>query len=120
MLLVEDNASSARLTELTLEAAFTGAVDVTHAASLKAALAALGAGTAPHVVIADLGLPDAMGLDIVTRLRAAGAPPVVVLSGRDGAGLAADAQAAGASGYVLKGDEHLTLAAAVRAAATPT
>jgi CheY-like chemotaxis protein len=121
VLLVEDNASSARLTELTLEDAFSesGGVDVTHATSLQAALTVLEAGVTADVVIADLGLPDATGLDVVTRLRAAGAPPVIVLSGRDGADLASGVLAAGAAGHVLKGEELLTLAAAVHAAAAP-
>lgn len=56
-------------------------------------------------VLLDLGLPDATGIDAVSRLRAAGpATPLIVLTGLadEAAGLAA--VAAGAQDYLLKGN----------------
>jgi CheY-like chemotaxis protein len=120
VLLVEDNLSCARLTELTLEEDMHGDVTVTHARSLAEALDVLAAdeGSRPHVVVADLGLPDAHGLDVVARLRTAGAPPIIVLSGLDADGIGAALEAAGAVAHVLKGNEHHALAAAITAAVT--
>jgi CheY-like chemotaxis protein len=110
--------SCARLTELTLDEDFDGAVSVTHARSLGEALALISSAPAHDVVVADLGLPDAHGAEIITRLRAASSPPIVVLSGLDTPGIEATLQAAGAASHVLKGHEHVVLAAAITAAMT--
>lgn len=93
---------------------------VTHVLTLADALNFLTATPPRHgavdVVVADLRLEDAEGPRIVTALRAAGAAPVVVLSGLQTAGLAAELTAAGAVAHVLKGREYENLTAAIRVA----
>ncbi len=56
------------------------------------------------IVLLDLGLPDAQGMDAVRRARAA-APtvPLVVLSGMDDERLAVEALQDGAQDYLIKG-----------------
>src|SRR5678816_1212624 len=56
------------------------------------------------IIVVDLGLPDAQGLNPVRRVRAA-APrtPLVVLTGRDDESLAAQALKEGAQDYLIKG-----------------
>lgn len=54
-------------------------------------------------VLLDLGLPDAVGLDALGRMLAAGAPAVVVLTGRSDTDTGLHAVAAGAQDYLVKG-----------------
>ena len=56
------------------------------------------------VVLLDLGLPDAMGLGALQRVLAAGAPPVVVLTGLTDTDAGVEAVAAGAQDFLAKGD----------------
>lgn len=118
VLLVEDNPGYAHLAQVTLEEGFAGAVHVTHVHTMGEALRLLADEHAsrPDVVVVDLGLPDAGGTDVVVHLHAAGAPPLVVLSGLDSAGLAAALKDAGAVGHVLKGREYEDLAPAIASA----
>ena len=56
------------------------------------------------VVLLDLALPDANGLDAVTQmLESAATLPIVVLTGLDDAALAVEAIRAGAQDYLVKG-----------------
>jgi serine phosphatase RsbU (regulator of sigma subunit) len=56
-------------------------------------------------VLLDLGLPDATGIDAVSRLRAAiPAAPLIVLTGLDDEAAGLAAVAAGAQDYLLKGN----------------
>ena len=59
---------------------------------------------AVDIILLDLGLPDAQGLDAVRRAHAA-APriPLVVLTGLDDETLAAQALQEGAQDYLIKG-----------------
>lgn len=118
ILLVEDNPAYARLTELTLDEGFAGAVRVTHVQTMGDALRTLADEDAarPDVLVVDLGLPDAQGIQVIVQLHAAGAPPVVVLSGLEGDGLWASLKDAGAAAHVLKGREYEDLAAAITSA----
>jgi two-component system sensor histidine kinase/response regulator len=64
------------------------------------------------LVLADLGLPDAEGAEVVRALRAAGGrrpPVVVVLSGRDADSVRAACTAAGANRFLLKPVDPTTL-----------
>ncbi|VTR75711.1 PP2C family protein-serine/threonine phosphatase [Cellulomonas hominis] len=55
-------------------------------------------------VLLDLGLPDSVGLGALERLLAAGAPAVVVLTGRTDTETGLQAVTAGAQDYLVKGE----------------
>jgi signal transduction histidine kinase len=61
-------------------------------------------GNAFDIILCDLGLPDAQGLEVIRRAHAA-APnvPLVVLTGLDDEALAAQTLRAGAQDYLIKG-----------------
>lgn len=82
-------------------------------------LAELARGATLDVVLMDLQLgPDALGgAEITRRVRAAGGPPVVVVTTYDSDADIVAALDAGASGYLLKDAPTEDLVAAVRAAA---
>jgi two-component system KDP operon response regulator KdpE len=71
------------------------------AASADAGLT-LAASLNPDLVLLDLGLPDLDGQVVVTRLRARGAVPIVVLSARDQEQDKVKALDAGADDYLTK------------------
>jgi len=103
VLFVEDNPGDARLLdELLSDTAARNAV-VTHVASMREAEKHI-AEHATDVIVLDLGLPDAQGLEAVRRTRAA-APhiPMVVLTGLDDDSLAVQALQEGAHDYLVKG-----------------
>lgn len=102
VLLVEDDDGDALLVEEYLEMS-PGAIQVLRARNLAEALALLARRTAPECVLLDLHLPDAFGVDAVSRLlKDAPGAAVVVLTGlsEEDAGLAA--VAAGAQEYLSK------------------
>jgi serine phosphatase RsbU (regulator of sigma subunit) len=101
VLLVEDDDGDARLVQDDLEEGLPRA-RVLRTRSLREALAALGG--AIDCVLLDLGLPDAVGLEAVARLRArAPATPLIVLTGLDDEAAGVAAVAAGAQDYLVKG-----------------
>jgi DNA-binding NarL/FixJ family response regulator len=76
----------------------------------------LAARETPDVVLLDLGLPGASGLDVLRSLRALDRPPaVLVVTMSSEAATVRAAMSAGARGYVLKGAAADELAAAIRA-----
>lgn len=101
VLLVEDDKSHAQLITQFLKSC--GACgDVAHCARLSSALALLSAQTF-DVVLTDLDLPDAPGLDAVSQLqRAAPNAALIVVSGAD-EGLRAQLLEAGAQDSLVKG-----------------
>lgn len=103
LLLVEDNPGDARLIAEMLKEPGSHDFELTCITSLSEAVAWLGENKA-HIILLDLGLPDAQGLDAVRRVRAA-APhiPLVVLTGRDDEMLADQSLQEGAEDYLLKG-----------------
>ncbi|WP_248616742.1 PP2C family protein-serine/threonine phosphatase [Paraoerskovia marina] len=103
VLLVEDDDGDAFLvTEHLADAALT--VVVRRATTLDDAISTLGDRSVDCVLL-DLGLPDAVGLDAVTRLRALPcAPALVVLTGLSGTDEGVRAVAAGADDYLVKGE----------------
>lgn len=104
LLLVEDDASHARLIERTLWSAVATDIALKHVTSLAAALEALDVGEFDAILF-DLGLPDAQGVDALTRLlHHTKNVPVVVLTADDETTTAVDAVAHGAQDFLYKGD----------------
>jgi len=103
VLLVEDNPGDARLVELMLSEVDSATFKITRAGRLGEALDTL-AGEEFDVVLLDLSLPDASGLDGVNAMRSAAAYlPVVVLSGMNDEDVALNAIQGGAEDYLVKG-----------------
>ena len=107
MLLVEDNEDAACALSMSLE--FMG-YEVTHAANLRAAMAA-GQGGAFDVIVTDLGLPDGSGLALGPALSAR--VPLIALSGFGSAEDVARSMAAGFAAHLVKptdpDDVHATV-----------
>lgn len=105
VLLVEDNLGDARLMrEMLYEDEFrAGAVELMHAECMADAEEIL-AGRAVDIILLDLGLRDAQGLEAIRRAYAAARHvPLVVLTGLDDEALAARALQDGAQDYLIKG-----------------
>jgi diguanylate cyclase (GGDEF)-like protein/PAS domain S-box-containing protein len=102
VLLVEDSAAEARLVLDTLTFARRPGFAARHVVSLAEAVAALAAEPV-DVVVLDLGLPDAAGLDGLARVQSA-APDVaiVVRTGLGDERVAIEALEAGAQDYLVK------------------
>jgi diguanylate cyclase (GGDEF)-like protein/PAS domain S-box-containing protein len=78
-------------------------IDLTHVESMVDAEGRLAEGTT-DIILLDLGLPDAQGLEAVRRAHlAAPRMPLVVLTGIDDESLAARALKEGAGDYLIKG-----------------
>lgn len=113
LLLVEDDPGDALLVESLLAGA-APSIDVSRVATLREAEEMLPGGM--DCVLLDLGLPDAMGLEGLERLRAA-APDaaIVVLTGHDDELRGVEALSRGAQDYLAKGSvDGPLLARAIR------
>jgi diguanylate cyclase (GGDEF)-like protein/PAS domain S-box-containing protein len=102
VLLVEDNPGDARLLREMFNEQGSSNTGLAIVASISEAEKYL-AEHAVDIVLLDLGLPDAQGLDVVRRAHAA-APrvPLVVLTGLDDESLAAQTLQEGAQDYLVK------------------
>ena len=101
ILLVEDNPGDARLLRFTLAEAESLRFELVHAARLSEALGAVREGLV-DVVLLDLSLPDAHGMETVTRmLDAAPAVPIIVLTGLADETVAVHAVQAGGQDYLV-------------------
>jgi diguanylate cyclase (GGDEF)-like protein len=102
ILLIEDNQGDARLLRQMLKDGKLDA-ELKHAVSMDEAEQYL-AVSMVDIVLLDLGLPDAQGLEAVRRARLA-APriPLVVLTGLDDESLATQELQEGAQDYLIKG-----------------
>src|SRR5580698_1264802 len=101
ILVVEDNPGDARLLHEMLKENASLIIElVTCMSEAEASLAA----STIDIILLDLGLPDAQGLEAIRRAHAA-APgvPLVVLTGLDDESLAAQALQEGAQDYLIKG-----------------
>jgi PAS domain S-box-containing protein len=103
VLLVEDNPGDARLLREVVREAEGAHIQLTHVDTLSRALQRLD--VEPFdVVMLDLSLPDADGLETLVRTHAqAPSVPIVVLTGLDDEGLAIRAVREGAQDYLVKG-----------------
>ena len=109
LLLVEDDAPTRRALALTLRD--EGHV-VVEAADARAALSAL---SGVDVVLLDLSLPDADGVQLCRRIRSTSDVPVVMVTGRSSSAHVVAGLEAGADDYVTKPVVGSELAARVRA-----
>lgn len=103
LLLIEDNAGDARLLREIFNEQGSRATELTHVSSMGEAEAQLSESSF-DIILVDLGLPDANGLEAVRRAHAA-APrtPLVVLTGMDDETLALQSLLDGAQDYLIKG-----------------
>jgi PAS domain S-box-containing protein len=103
LLLIEDNPGDARLVQEMLNEQTSHNTELTHVEDIREAEKHLAA-HALDLILLDLGLRDAQGLEAVRRAHAA-APdiPLVVLTGLDDEDLAAAALREGAQDYLIKG-----------------
>jgi signal transduction histidine kinase len=115
VLLVEDNAGDARLLREMFSTEKAGSFELTHLLRMSEAMIHLGKGGV-DVVLLDMGLPDAHGLDTVRQAHAvAPSVPLIVLTGLDDEALAAEAMKEGAQDYLIKGQiENRALPRALR------
>jgi diguanylate cyclase (GGDEF)-like protein/PAS domain S-box-containing protein len=115
LLMVEDNIGDARLIRELLKEEGAPTVAFTLVDCLAAAEAYLAAHRV-DVVLLDLALPDAHGLEALHRAKAAaGGAPLVILTGCDDDALAIQALQQGAQDYLVKGQiDKRRLARALR------
>ncbi len=103
VLLVEDNPGDARLLREMFNEHDTHESDLTHVASMSDAEKVLTKDSV-DLILLDLGLPDAQGLDAIRRARnAAPGVPLVVLTGMDDESLASRSLQEGVQDYLVKG-----------------
>jgi signal transduction histidine kinase len=103
VLLIEDNPGDARLLQEMLKESGSLTFEVTRCATLAEAAKHLATATA-NIVLLDLGLPDASGLDAVRKVHAlAGRIALIVLTGLDDEEIATQALTEGAQDYLIKG-----------------
>jgi CheY-like chemotaxis protein len=108
LLLVEDDALLRHAFKLLLE---DRGYRIVEAGSAAEAIANAKAAT-PDLVLLDLGLPDAPGLDVARELRkheATSLIPIIALTGRVGADEKAECLRAGCTSYLTKPIEPKTL-----------
>ncbi|MEW6324978.1 MAG: EAL domain-containing protein [Nitrospirota bacterium] len=113
ILLVEDNEDHVRLIKRMLAEGLGGACDLKCESRLSGGLQCLAAGGI-DVVLLDLTLPDAGGVDTFVKTHQhAPAIPIVVLSANDDEAIAINAVQQGAQDYLIKGriDSHLLVRA---------
>jgi signal transduction histidine kinase len=117
VLLVEDNPGDAGLVRVALEEASDAgwAFELVRVGRLSKALETLKERSF-DLVLLDLSLPDAHGVDTVVRMRnAAPMLPIVIMTGLDDQALAIEAMRKGAQDYLVKGQvDSAWLARAVR------
>jgi diguanylate cyclase (GGDEF)-like protein/PAS domain S-box-containing protein len=103
LLLVEDNPADVRLLREMFQEQNSLRTELTQVETMREAEMHL-AGSAVDIILLDLGLPDAQGLESIRRARAV-APhvPLVVLTAMDDESLAAQAFQAGVQDYLIKG-----------------
>src|SRR5580692_1332234 len=103
LLLVEDNPGDVRLLREMFQEQGSHHTELTQVETMSQAEKHL-AGAAVDIILLDLGLPDAQGLESIRRARAV-APrvPLVVLTSLDDESMAAQALQEGVQDYLIKG-----------------
>lgn len=109
LLIVEDNPGDARLLQEMFREDTGPTSKLMHVSSMAEAERYLSQNSV-DIILLDLGLPDAQGLEAVRRARlAAPRVPLVVLTGLDDQLLATQALQEGAQDYLIKGQVELRL-----------
>jgi signal transduction histidine kinase len=113
ILLVEDDLDDARMIQLMVRKMRGPRYELTAVTSLAAALNALKRDV--DIILLDLSLPDAVGIDTVTQLRQRDPhTPVIVLTGNDDEEIAVQAVPSWAQDYLVKWDfNHYGLSRAI-------
>ena len=112
VLVVEDEPKMRRLLRVTLE---SNGMRYAEATTAREAMSRAQS-QRPDLIIADLGLPDGEGIDVIRETRRASATPIVVLSARSQESEKVAALDAGADDYVTKPFATGELLARLRAA----
>ena len=103
LLLVEDNPADVRLLREMFREQSSHNTELTHVGTMCEAEKHL-AECMTDIILLDLGLPDAQGLEAIRRARAiAPGVPLVVLTGMDDESLASQALQEGVQDYLIKG-----------------
>ncbi|HEY9180332.1 MAG TPA: response regulator, partial [Candidatus Baltobacteraceae bacterium] len=102
VLIVEDSTTDSTIVQRYLQR--DSKAPEVHSASRLSDAVAIAQKTPLDVILLDMSLPDAQGVDAVRRMRAA-VPhvPIVILSGLEDESLATEAVQAGAQDYLIKG-----------------
>ena len=109
ILLIEDNPGDALLVEEYLSEVFTN-VDLDHVSTFRTAKASLDDDSQPDVILLDLSLPDAGGINLVEEMvDVAGPVPVIVLTGHANLDFSIESLSKGISEYLLKDELSATL-----------
>lgn len=114
VLIVEDSTTDSTIVQRYLQR--DSQAPEVHTATRLSDAVAIAQTTTLDVILLDMSLPDAQGMDAVRRMRA-GAPhvPIVILSGLEDESVATQAVQAGAQDYLIKGHvDHVTLRRALR------
>lgn len=98
VLIIEDDLHITRLLQENLKrAGFTSRAERTGACGLAAFEQ-----MAPHLVLLDLGLPDATGYEVCLKLRRTSSVPIIMLTGRNEASDQLNGFKVGADDYITK------------------
>lgn len=114
VLIVEDSTTDSAIVQRYLQR--DSEAPEVHAATRLSDALAIAQSSGLDVIVLDMSLPDAQGVETVRRMRVA-APhvPIVVLSGLEDESLATEAMQAGAQDYLIKGHvDHVSLRRALR------
>lgn len=110
VLLVEDNSQEAEIVRLYLAKRYSRPYTIRHVKTIANALDELSIGSLPSVILLDLHLPDAKGLDGFERIaRLAPGVPVIILTNFNEEKTAAQAVRAGAQDYLVKREVNAAL-----------
>ena len=114
VLIVDDHPLFCDALAMTVQAV-SGIARTHHAATIVEAEQVLGDGTRIDLVMLDLNLPDASGLDGLMRLLRKTRAPIIVVSSLTDRRLVASVMQAGAAGFVPKHSQRDVFAAAITA-----
>ncbi len=110
VLLVEDNPQEAEIVRLYLAKRYSRPYTIRHAKTIGAAINEIKTASPPSVVLLDLHLPDAKGLDGFERIaRIAAGVPIIILTNFNEETTAARAVRAGAQDYLVKREVNAAL-----------